>query len=62
MTIALQLAVSALIAVPIAPVIGVPVVIASPGDWSSGKNAVFLGASPWISLVSLVGIPNSFVS
>nr|YP_010424491.1 photosystem II protein Z [Huperzia crispata]USH59001.1 photosystem II protein Z [Huperzia crispata]WRB00792.1 photosystem II protein Z [Huperzia crispata] len=62
MTIAFQLAVFASIAIPFIPVIGVPVVLASPDGWSSSRNVVFSGASPWIGLVFLVGIPNSLIS
>nr|YP_009555785.1 photosystem II subunit Z [Selaginella lepidophylla]AZU95902.1 photosystem II subunit Z [Selaginella lepidophylla] len=62
MTIALQSAVSASIAIPFILVIGVPVVLATPNGWSSGKSAVLSGASLWIGLVFLVGILNSFVS
>nr|QGU93085.1 photosystem II protein Z [Selaginella nummulariifolia] len=62
MTIAPQSAVSASIAIPLIPVIGVPAVLASPDGWSSGKNVVFSGASPRIGPVFLVGIPNPSVS
>ena len=62
MTIAFQLAVFALIAISFLLVIGVPVVLASPGGWVSNKNVVFSGASPWIGLVFLVGILNSSIS
>nr|YP_009667976.1 photosystem II protein Z [Jubula hutchinsiae]QCW58751.1 photosystem II protein Z [Jubula hutchinsiae] len=62
MTIAFQLAVFALIAISFLLVIGVPVVLASPGGWLSNKSAVFSGASLWIGLVFLVGILNSSIS
>nr|QQP00375.1 photosystem II protein Z [Selaginella pallidissima] len=62
MTIALQSAVFASIAIPFILVIGVPAVLASPDGWSSGKNVVFSGATPRIGPVPLVGILNSFVS
>nr|YP_009555530.1 photosystem II subunit Z [Isoetes malinverniana]AZU95559.1 photosystem II subunit Z [Isoetes malinverniana]WAB48077.1 photosystem II subunit Z [Isoetes malinverniana] len=62
MTIAFQLAVFALIAISFLPVIGVPVVPASPDGWSSNKNVVFSGASPRIGSVFLVGILNSSIS
>nr|QIB71431.1 photosystem II protein Z [Selaginella tamariscina] len=60
-TIALQSAVSALIATSFILVIGVPVVPASPDGWSGGRNVVFSGATSWIGPVSLVGILNSSV-
>nr|QWW92944.1 photosystem II protein Z [Delavayella serrata] len=62
MTIAFQLAVFASIAISFLLVIGVPVVLASPGGWISNKNVVFSGASLWIGLVFLVGILNSSIS
>nr|QBL07955.1 photosystem II protein Z [Selaginella moellendorffii] len=62
MTIAPQSAVFASIAIPFIPVIGVPVVLASPDGWSSGKNVVFSGAPLRIGSVLCVGILNSFVS
>nr|ATL58734.1 photosystem II protein Z [Salvinia cucullata] len=61
-TIAFQLALFALIAISFLLVVGVPVALASPDGWSSNKNIVFSGASLWIGLVFLVGIPNSFIS
>nr|YP_009668475.1 photosystem II protein Z [Heteroscyphus argutus]QCW59250.1 photosystem II protein Z [Heteroscyphus argutus] len=62
MTIAFQLAVFASIAISFLLVIGVPVVLASPGGWVSNKSVVFSGASLWIGLVFLVGILNSSIS
>nr|YP_010444734.1 Z protein of photosystem II [Schizaea fistulosa]UTJ90274.1 Z protein of photosystem II [Schizaea fistulosa] len=62
MTIAFQLALFSLITISFALIIGVPVVLASPGGWSNSKGMVFSGASLWIGLVFLVGTLNSFVS
>nr|YP_009425806.1 Z protein of photosystem II [Deparia lancea]ASU94538.1 Z protein of photosystem II [Deparia lancea]AYB71651.1 Z protein of photosystem II [Deparia lancea] len=62
MTTAFQLALFGLIAISFLLVVGVPVAFASPGGWSSNRNIVFSGASLWIGSVSLVGIPNSFIS
>nr|YP_009589670.1 photosystem II protein Z [Selaginella remotifolia]QBL76253.1 photosystem II protein Z [Selaginella remotifolia] len=62
MIIALRSAVFAPIAVPSPPVIGTPVVLASPGSRPSGKSLVLSGAPSRIGPVLLVGIPNSFVS
>jgi photosystem II PsbZ protein len=61
-TIAFQLALFALITISFLLIVGVPVALASPDGWSSNKNFVFSGASVWIGLVFLVGIPNSFIS
>nr|YP_010409045.1 photosystem II protein Z [Adiantum flabellulatum]URH13275.1 photosystem II protein Z [Adiantum flabellulatum] len=62
MTTAFQFALFALIATSFLLVVGVPVAFASPGGWSGNRNIVFSGASLWIGLVFLVGIPNSFIS
>uniref|UniRef100_A0ACD6AUG9 Uncharacterized protein n=1 Tax=Avena sativa TaxID=4498 RepID=A0ACD6AUG9_AVESA len=62
MTIALQLAVFALIATSSVLVISVPLVFASPDGWSNNKNVVFSGTSLWIGLVFLVAILNSLIS
>nr|QTW98814.1 PsbZ [Dipteryx alata] len=63
MTIAFQLAVFALIATSSILLISVPVVFASPDDWSNNKNVVFsVSTSLWIGLVFLVGILNSLIS
>ncbi len=61
MTSILQLALFALILLSFALVLGVPVVFASPNDWSENKKVVFSGVSLWIVLVFTVGIFNSFV-
>nr|QFP40119.1 photosystem II protein Z [Thylacopteris papillosa] len=62
MTIAFQLALFGLIATSFLLVVGVPVAFASYDGWSNNKNIVFSGASLWVGSVSLVGIPNSFIS
>ncbi|MCO5605511.1 hypothetical protein L7F22_059694 [Adiantum nelumboides] len=62
MTTAFQFALFALIATSFLLIVGVPVAFASPGGWSDNRNIVFSGASLWIGLVFLVGIPNSFIS
>ena len=56
-----QLALFALIAVSFLLVIGVPVVFATPEDWSDNKGVVFSGVGIWFLLVFAVGILNSFV-
>jgi len=42
-------------------VIGVPVVLASPGGWETSRGAVFAGTFAWLILVFVVGFLNSFV-
>jgi photosystem II PsbZ protein len=57
----LQLLVSVLILLSFALVIGVPVVLVSPGEWEKSKNLVFTGAGLWFSLVIVTAAFNSFV-
>ena len=57
----LQLLVSVLILLSFALVIGVPVVLVSPGEWEKSKNLVFTGAGVWFGLVIVTAAFNSFV-
>ena len=43
----LQLLVSMLILLSFALVVGVPVILVSPGEWEKSKNLVFTGAGLW---------------
>lgn len=42
-------------------VIGIPVTIASPGQWEESKNLIYTGAGIWVGLVIITGLVNSFV-
>nr|QQP22419.1 photosystem II protein Z [Cryptophyta sp. CCMP2293] len=57
----LQLLVSVLILLSFALVIGVPVILVSPGEWEKSKNLVFTGAGLWFGLVIVTAAFNSFV-
>lgn len=57
----LQLLVSMLILLSFALVIGVPVILVSPGEWEKSKNLVFTGAGLWFGLVIVTAAFNSFV-
>lgn len=57
----LQLLVSVLILLSFALVIGVPVILVSPGEWEKSKNLVFTGAGLWFGLVIITAAFNSFV-
>jgi photosystem II PsbZ protein len=57
----LQLLVSVLILLSFALVIGVPVILVSPGEWEKSKNLVFTGAGVWFGLVIVTAAFNSFV-
>ena len=53
-----QVFVLLLIVVSFAMVVGVPVVLATPGEWEKSQSAVFAGAGVWSALVILTGIFN----
>jgi photosystem II PsbZ protein len=61
MLLVFQLAVFSLVALSFVLVVGVPVVFASPDDWSQNKGLVLSGTGLWFLLVFSVGILNSFV-
>jgi len=57
----LQLLVTILILLSFALVIGVPVLLVSPGEWEKSKNLVYSGAGLWFGLVIVTAAFNSFV-
>jgi photosystem II PsbZ protein len=57
----LQLLVTILILLSFALVIGVPVILVSPGEWEKSKNLVYSGAGLWFGLVIVTAAFNSFV-
>nr|BDA97468.1 photosystem II protein Z [Cryptomonas sp. NIES-345]BDA98429.1 photosystem II protein Z [Cryptomonas sp. NIES-1327] len=61
MVIVLQLLVSLLIVLSFVLVIGVPVVLVSPGEWEKSKNIVYTGTGIWFGLVIITAAFNSFV-
>jgi len=61
MSLLFQLALFSLIVVSFVLIIVVPVIFASPDDWTRSKTLVFSGTGLWIVLVFLVGLLNSFV-
>nr|YP_010336727.1 photosystem II protein Z [Stylonema alsidii]UNJ15133.1 photosystem II protein Z [Stylonema alsidii] len=62
MSILLQVLVFVLIALSVALVIGIPVVLASPGQWDKLKNLIYGSGAAWSALVIFIGVFNSFVS
>nr|YP_009314973.1 Photosystem II protein Z [Scinaia undulata]SCW23428.1 Photosystem II protein Z [Scinaia undulata] len=62
MTIIIQLLVFLLIALSTILVVGIPVTLASPGQWEQSKNLIYTGAGLWTSLVIITGLANSFIS
>nr|AHB35301.1 photosystem II protein Z [Neoporphyra perforata] len=61
MIIAIQLLVLLLIVLSTVLVVGVPVVLASPGQWEQSKGLVYTGAGLWTGLVIVTSLVNSLV-
>ena len=62
MTILIQLLVFILVLFSTLLVVGIPVTLASPGQWEKSKNLIYTGAGIWAGLVIITGIANSFVA
>nr|YP_009399343.1 photosystem II protein Z [Kapraunia schneideri]ARW68949.1 photosystem II protein Z [Kapraunia schneideri] len=61
MTILVQLLVLALVVLSVILVIGIPVTLASPGQWEKSKNLVYTTIGVWVGLVIITGVLNSFI-
>ncbi len=61
MTIIIQLLVLALVILSVILVIGIPVTLASPGQWEKSKNLVYTSIGVWVGLVIITGVLNSFI-
>nr|YP_009295748.1 photosystem II protein Z [Schimmelmannia schousboei]AOM64683.1 photosystem II protein Z [Schimmelmannia schousboei] len=61
MTIVAQLLVLILVIFSTLLVIGIPVTLASPGQWEKSKNLVYTGSGIWAGLVIITSIVNSFI-
>ena len=55
-----QVFVLLLIVVSFAMVVGVPVILATPGEWEKSQSIIWRGAGSWLGLVILSGIFNKF--
>lgn len=62
MTIIIQILVFILVAFSTVLVVGIPVTLASPGQWEQSKNLIYTGAGIWAVLVIITGIFNSFIA
>ena len=58
----IQLLVFILVILSTLLVIGIPVALASPGQWEQSKNLIYTGAGIWAGLVIITGIVNSFLA
>nr|YP_009399958.1 photosystem II protein Z [Tolypiocladia glomerulata]ARW69777.1 photosystem II protein Z [Tolypiocladia glomerulata] len=61
MNLVIQLLVSLLVILSIILVVGVPVTLASPGQWEKSKNLVYTSIGIWVGLVIVTGVINSFI-
>lgn len=61
LTILFQLALTALVILSFAMIIGVPIAYASPKNWEQSKRLILLGSVVWGLLVVLVGGLNYLV-
>jgi photosystem II PsbZ protein len=61
MSIVFQLALTALVLLSFALVVGVPVAYATPQNWNQSKSLIFLGSGIWVVLVLAVGALNFLV-
>lgn len=62
MTIVVQLLVLAFVVLSTILVVGIPVTLASPGQWEKSKNLIYTSMGIWVGLVLVTGILNSFVA
>ncbi|MEN9214150.1 MAG: photosystem II reaction center protein PsbZ [Gloeomargarita sp. DG02_4_bins_56] len=61
MTILFQALLLALVVLSFVMVVGVPVVLATPGEWQRYQRVIYLGAGVWTLLVILVGLMDVLV-
>ena len=62
MTLIVQLLVFILVIFSTLLVIGIPVTLASPGQWAKSKNLIYTSAGIWAGLVIITGVINSFIA
>nr|YP_009399545.1 photosystem II protein Z [Dictyomenia sonderi]ARW69151.1 photosystem II protein Z [Dictyomenia sonderi] len=62
MTLVVQLLVFILVMLSIILVVGIPVTLASPGQWEKSKNLVYTSIGIWVGLIIVTGILNSFIA
>lgn len=62
MTIVIQLLVLALVILSTVLVIGIPVILASPGKWEKSKNLIYTSIGFWVGIIIITGVLNSFIA
>nr|YP_009628842.1 photosystem II protein Z [Balbiania investiens]QBX88625.1 photosystem II protein Z [Balbiania investiens] len=60
MELVIQLLVFLLIVLSTILVVGIPVTLASPGQWEESKNSIYISAGLWSGLVIITGVISSF--
>ena len=60
MILVIQLLVLLLVVLSTILVIGIPVTLASPGQWEKSKNLIYTSIGIWAGLIIITGIANSF--
>lgn len=62
MILIIQLLVLLLVILSIILVIGIPVTLASPGQWEKSKKLIYTSIGIWTGLIFITGIANSFIA
>lgn len=62
MILVIQLLVLLLVVLSTILVIGIPVTLASPGQWEKSKNLIYTSIGIWAGLIIVTGIANSFIA
>nr|YP_009396029.1 photosystem II protein Z [Dasya naccarioides]ARW65215.1 photosystem II protein Z [Dasya naccarioides] len=62
MILVVQLLVLLLVILSIILVVGIPVTLASPGEWEKSKNLIYTSIGIWAGLIIITGIANSFIT
>jgi len=58
----IQLLVLLLVLLSTILVVGIPVTLASPGQWEKSKNLIYTSIGIWVGLIIITGIANSFIT
>nr|YP_009396843.1 photosystem II protein Z [Ophidocladus simpliciusculus]ARW66029.1 photosystem II protein Z [Ophidocladus simpliciusculus] len=61
MILFVQLLVLSLVILSTILVVGIPVTLASPGQWERSKSLIYTSIGIWIGLIIVTSIANSFI-
>nr|QCI04885.1 photosystem II protein Z [Bornetia secundiflora] len=61
MILIVQLLVFTLVILSTLLVVGIPVTLASPGQWEKSQNVIYTSAGIWAGLILITTIVNSFI-